>query len=299
MLAEVLRCLAVRADGVYVDATLGGGGYAQAMLQAGAGRVIGLDWDQAAVARATDRLATFGSRVVLMNLGFQELGRAMAEAGIERIDGVAADLGLSSDQLADPERGFSFQSAGPLDMRMDTRRRRTAAELVNGLDQRELKDLFRQFGEEPRAGLAAKAIARARREEPIEDTARLAAILERALGGPRPARIHPATRVFQALRIAVNGELDNLTDFLSQLPDRLAPGGRAVVVSYHSLEDRLVKEAFRAGVKGCVCPPGKPCVCQIRPVYRALTTKPATPEEAETADNPRARSAKLRAVERL
>ncbi len=302
LVETVVRMLGVRSDEVYLDATLGGGGYAEAVLEAGAGKVIGLDWDEEAVKRAGRRLAAYGERFEPVRAGFQEAVEVLGRLGLTKVGGVMADLGLSSDQLAAAERGFSFSLDGPLDMRMDRRRRVTAADIIAGSGERELKELFSRLGEERQAGRVAKAIVVERAKAPITTTARLAEIVARAKGRPRSGRrtrIHPATQVFQALRLAVNGELDNLTAFLQTLPEVLASRGRAVVVSYHSLEDRLVKEAFRTGAKGCVCPPEKPCVCGREPVYRVLTRKPIAPSAEEVAANPRARSAKLRAVERL
>lgn len=302
LVEAVIGMMAVKPQGVYLDATLGGGGYSFAALVAGAGRVIGLDWDAAALKRSTQRLAGYGDRFTGLRFGFQDAREALASIGLERVDGVMADLGLSSDQLADEGRGFSFNSDGPLDMRMDTRRETTAADLINDLSERELREMLWRLGEEKQSSRIARAVVAARAEERITTARQLADIISRAKTAPprgRPVRIHPATKSFQALRMAVNGELDNLDRLLDDLPGLLRPGGRAVVVSFHSLEDRRVKRSFRAGAKGCQCPPRRPCVCGIKPVYRDLTSRPVSPSDEEAEHNPRARSARLRAVERI
>jgi 16S rRNA (cytosine1402-N4)-methyltransferase len=296
--AEAVGLLAVGAGGLYVDATLGGGGYAEAILLAGAGRVVGLDWDGEALERAGARLAAFGRRATLIRAGFQEMDQALNRLGLTKVDGVVADLGLSSDQLAAPERGFSFQVDGPLDMRMDQSRGQTAAGLLAGVSQAELTRLLAEYGEEPRAAAISRAIVAARARAPLTTTGQLARLVER-VAGRRPGRIHPATRTFQALRLAVNAELANLERLLLSLPAVLKVGGRAVIVSYHSLEDRRVKEFFRAQANPCACPPGRPCVCGRRPTFRVLTRRAVKPSAAETAANPRARSARLRAAERV
>ncbi len=301
LVETTVELLRVRPRGVYLDATVGGGGWAAAVLEAGAAQVVGFDWDEEALSRVGERLARFGERLRLIRTGFQEMSRVLAEMGLRRIDGVAADLGLSSDQLAQPERGFSFQLDGPLDMRMDRRLERTAAELVAHSSREELKRILSCFGQERRAGRIAAAVVRERARRPIKTTAHLAEVVASAAGarkGPGRPKLHPATKTFMALRVAINEELENLKRFLDQLPGVLKPGGRGVVVAYHSLEDRLVKESFTREAKGCVCPPHRPCVCGRSPVFMVLTRKPIRPGEDEVARNPRARSARLRAVER-
>jgi 16S rRNA (cytosine1402-N4)-methyltransferase len=239
---------------------------------------------------------------VLRQANFRELAAVAREEGFEAVDGTFFDLGLSSYQLADSERGFGFRAGGPLDMRFDTRRGVPASDLLVTLDQDELTALFRRYGEEPRAGRIARAIVEARKSEPVATAEALAALVERVSPpNPRqPRRTHPATRVFQALRIAVNEELDALQEALAAAVDLLRPGGRLVVLSYHSLEDRIVKRFMAAERRGCVCPPELPvCVCGRNPRLRLLTSKPVSPGASEVEANPRARSARLRAAERL
>jgi 16S rRNA (cytosine1402-N4)-methyltransferase len=239
---------------------------------------------------------------VLRRSNFRELATVAPEAGFESVDGLLFDLGLSSFQLADRERGFGIRTGGPLDMRFDTSRGVPASELLATLDEAELAALFRRFGEEPQARRIAKAIVADRRTQPIGTAEELAALVQRvAPGDPRKRhRIHPATRVFQALRIAVNEELESLQTGLAAAVDLLRPGGRLVVLSYHSLEDRIVKRFFQAERRGCTCPPEAPvCVCGKSPRLRLVTRPSLTPTAAEVAANPRARSARLRAAERL
>jgi 16S rRNA (cytosine1402-N4)-methyltransferase len=282
MLAEVLEALAPRAGGRYVDGTLGGGGYSAAILAACGpdGRVLGLDADPAALERARARLAGFGERVSLAHANFRALGQIAGEQGFAPCDGVVLDLGLSSDQLGWPHRGFSFAVDGPLDMRYDPRSGPTAADLVNTLDEEELARIFFEYGEERHGRRVARRIVEARRIEPIMTTGRLAELVRKSIPGKWGA-IDPATRVFQALRLEVNDELDHLDDTLADLPDALNPGGRAAILSFHSLEDRRVKGAFRDDSRLSV-----------------LTRKPVVASAEEVAINPRARSAKLRVAER-
>jgi 16S rRNA (cytosine1402-N4)-methyltransferase len=302
---EVLAMLAPRSGSLQIDATLGGGGHTERILEAANpdGRLLGLDADPAAIERVERRLRPrFGERLVLRQANFRELATVAPDAGFDAVDGCLFDLGLSSFQLADTERGFGFRAGGPLDMRFDTSRGVPAAELLATLDAAELTALFRRYGEEPRAGRIARAIVDARREAPVATAEELAALVERvAPPNPRqPRRTHPATRVFQALRIAVNEELEALEAGLAAAVDLLRPGGRLVVLSYHSLEDRIVKRFFAAERRGCVCPPELPvCVCGRNPRLRLLTRKSLTPTPEEVATNPRSRSARLRAAERL
>ena len=302
---EVLAMLAPRSGSLQIDATLGGGGHTERILEASNpdGRLLGLDADPAAIARVDARLRpVFGDRLVLRQANFRELAEVAPAAGFGAVDGALFDLGLSSFQLADTERGFGFRAGGPLDMRFDTSRGVPAAELLATLDANELTALFRRYGEEPKAGRIARAIVEARREAPIETAEELAALVERVVPpNPRqPRRTHPATRVFQALRIAVNEELEALEAGLAAAVDLLRPGGRLVVLSYHSLEDRIVKRFLAAERRGCVCPPELPvCVCGQNPRLRLLTRRSVTPTPEEVAANPRSRSARLRAAERL
>ncbi len=301
---EAVEGLAPRPGGRYLDGTFGGGGHTRALLEASApdGRVLGIDADPAAIARGAALRAEFGDRLILRGGNFAALATHAREAGLAPLDGVLLDLGLSSYQLADRERGFSFGGDGPLDMRFGPGAARTAADLVNGADEGELADLLFRYGEERHARRIARAIVREREREPIARTARLAAIVAGA--APRQGRdrerIHPATRTFQALRIAVNGELEALEEGLAGALEVLAPGGRLAVIAFHSLEDRIVKDFIRREARGCVCPPRVPvCVCGHRPSLRPVTRKGVRPGEAEVAANPRSRSAILRVAEKV
>jgi 16S rRNA (cytosine1402-N4)-methyltransferase len=301
MAGEVIETLAPRSGSLQIDATLGGAGHAERVLGASApdGRLLGLDADGAAIARSSRRLARFGNRVVLRQANFGQLAEVAPLAGFGQVDGLLLDLGLSSYQLADVERGFGFRAGGRLDMRFDTSRGRPAADLLATLDQNELASLFRRYGEEPFAGRIARTIVETRRHSPVETAEQLAALVERAVPNPKARRTHPATRVFQALRIAVNDELAALEAGLAASIVLLRPGGRLVVLSYHSLEDRIVKRFIAAEQRGCVCPPEVPiCVCGRRPNLRSLG-KSRTPSVQEVTANPRSRSARLRGAERV
>ena len=302
---EVLLMLAPAPGSLQIDATLGGGGHTERILEANHpdGRLLGLDADGAAVARVHDRLGpSYGDRLVLRQANFRDLATVAPSAGFGIADGCLFDLGLSSFQLVDTDRGFGFRAGGPLDMRFDPSRGVPAAELLATLDAAELTALFRRYGEEPKASRIARAIVEARQTAPVATAEELAALVERVVPpNPRaPRRTHPATRVFQALRIAVNEELEALQAGLAAALDLLRPGGRLVVLSYHSLEDRIVKRLFQAERRGCVCPPMVPiCVCGRNPRLRLVTNPSMTPSAAEIEANPRARSARLRAAERL
>ena len=301
---EVMSMLQPGAGSLQIDATVGGGGHTERILEATNpdGRLLGLDADGAAIARVRERLVRFGDRLVLRQANFRELAAVAPDAGFDAVDGCLFDLGLSSFQLADTERGFGFRAGGPLDMRFDPERGVPAAELLASLDADELTALFRRYGEEPFAGRIARAIVAARSASPIVTAEELAAVVERSTPGTprRRRRIHPATRVFQALRIAVNDELGALEAGLAAAVDVLRPGGRLVVLSYHSLEDRIVKRFIAAERRGCTCPPEAPvCVCGHRPRLRLVTRPSLTPSPTEIAVNPRARSARLRAAERV
>jgi len=305
LVEEVVTMLAPAPGSLQIDATVGGGGHTERILAATDpdGRLLGLDADGAAIARVRERLAPrFGDRLHLRRANFRELADVAPAEGFGSVDGCFFDLGLSSFQLADAERGFGFRTGGPLDMRFDASRGVPAAELLATLDATELTALFRRYGEEPFAGRIARAIVEARRSAPIETAEELAALVERVTPSRAPGRrrVHPATRVFQALRIAVNEELDALEAGLAAALDLLRPGGRLVVLSYHSLEDRIVKRFFQAERRGCVCPPEAPvCVCGRSPRVRLVTPKGLVAGDDEVALNPRARSARLRAAERL
>lgn len=297
LLNELIQALAIRPAGWYVDCTVGLGGHSSAILEASGpdGRLLGLDADAQSLERAKQRLAGYGERVVLVHANFRDLERVARDSGVDAANGIVMDLGLSSWQLADRNRGFSFHDEGGLDMRFDPSEGDNAADLVNRLDEDELANLIWRYGEEPKARPIARAIVRAR---PIATAGKLAEVIARAVG--RRGRIHPATRTFQALRIAVNRELDNLETALPQAVRLLAPGARVAVISFHSLEDRIVKTFFRNESRDCICPPGIPrCTCGHRATLRVITKKPIAPGPREVMANPRARSAKLRVAERL
>lgn len=304
---EVLRLLAVRPGGRYLDGTLGGGGHssmiAEHCLPEG-GMLIGVDRDPEALRAAAALLsgpAGLPEGVRLVHGNFADIESHLAGIGVDLLDGFLLDLGVSSYQLDTPERGFSFQQDAPLDMRMDPTGGETAADLLNGLSEDALERIIRDYGEERWARRIAAFIVRERAERPIERTLQLVDLIKGAV--PRAKweeRIHPATRTFQALRIAVNGELESVERGLRAALDHLRPGGRGVVISFHSLEDRLVKHIFREYAAGCTCPRSLPvCVCGKRPTVRILTGRPLTAQEGEVGINVRSRSAKLRAVEKL
>lgn len=291
MLAEVIAYLKCEPGRIYVDATVGRGGHSWEILQRSSptGRLIGLDWDEQAIDQARKNLAAFGRRAELRRENFKNLGKVLDSMGIGMVDGILADLGLSSEQLEDRERGFSFRWDAPLDMRMSRETTRSAQDLLEDLSEKEIAGILRDYGEERWATRIARAIIRRRAHSPIRSTGELVETIVRSVPWRR-GRIHPATRSFQALRIAVNDELNNLGFFLLQCGDRLNPGGRVGVISFHSLEDRIVKNQFRRWALG---EGDKP------PTFRILTPKPVTPARREVHANPRARSAKLRVIEKL
>ncbi|MGI6037234.1 MAG: 16S rRNA (cytosine(1402)-N(4))-methyltransferase RsmH [Limnochordia bacterium] len=299
---ETIDILAPRPGGIYVDGTVGGGGHARLILEriGPQGQLIGIDRDPAALAKAGQTLREFPN-VTLVHSTFFDLPSVLGDLSIEQVDGFLFDLGVSSHQLDIPQRGFSYMHNAPLDMRMDPRTPRTAAKIVNEASEEELKRIIRSYGEERWAGRIARFIVEARQREPITTTYQLVDIIKAAI----PARArreggHPAKRTFQALRIAVNNELDGLQETLQVLIDFLRPGGRLAVISFHSLEDRIVKQQFQAWARRCTCPPELPiCVCKREPLVEILTSKPITASEDELAANPRARSAKLRAVQKI
>ncbi len=305
LVAQCLELLDAAPGRLLVDATLGDGGHAEALLERTApdGRLIALDRDPDALALAGERLARFGTRVRLEHASFRALGRVLARLAVERVDGVLFDLGVSSRQLDSAARGFRFAEATadqtPLDMRMDPTQGPTAAALLARASEAELAGWFREYGELPGAARLARTLVRQRRRKPLSTSADLLdALREARVGGGR--RHHPATLVFQALRIAVNDELAALADGLEAAIQALAPGGRLCVIAYHSLEDRVVKRTFEQEARGCVCPPRQPvCTCGRKPRLRRLTRRPLRADEDEVRDNPRARSARLRAAERL
>ena len=305
LLREVIELLGIRPGMKILDATVGLGGHSRGMLEAagGEGQVLGLDRDREALSEAGRRLAPYGDRVRLVRTRSSRFPAVLAEAGWEKVDAALLDAGMSSLQLDDPERGFGFLHDGPLDMRMGAEDGGETAEgLVNLASYARLCEIIREYGEDPQAGRIARAIVSAREKEAITTTARLAEVVWQAYPAKwrATARQHPATRTFQALRMAVNEELAELEAFLKAIPDHLAPGGRVAVISFHSLEDRLVKRAFRAEATDCICPREQVvCVCGHRARFRILTKKPVMAGEEEVRDNSRARSAKLRVAERL
>ncbi len=306
----MLSALRPSAGGRYIDGTLGAGGHAAGILEACApdGQLLGLDRDSSALAIAGERLQAFGPRARLRHGSFAELAQISADEGWSQVQGILLDLGLSSMQLEDAARGFSFRHDGPLDMRFDPQAEISADEIVNGWDEEALADILRRYGEERASRSIAQAIVRAR---PIRSTQALAEVVTRAVGrsgagrlskrrAPAARRRHPATRTFQALRIAVNAELEALEAALPQAVELLAPSGRLAVIAFHSLEDRIVKRFIRAEVAGCRCPPELPvCTCGRKARLRALTRRPIRPEADELEANPRARSARMRVAERL
>ncbi len=294
----VIDHLNARPGAALIDATLGAGGHAEAWLEATSpdGRVLGFDRDEAAIRVARARLAHFGERAQAVHAPYAQMAAIAPRHGFEAVDAVLFDLGFSSLQIDDPARGFSFRAEGPLDMRFDTTQGQTAADLVNTLTEEELADLIARHGEERYARRIARAIIAAR---PLTSTGELAGVVARAVPRSRE-RIHPATRTFQALRIAVNDELGQLESALPQAVSLLKPGGRLAVIGFHSLEDRMVKQFVRREASDCICPPRQPvCTCDHRATLRIITRKPVTATEAEVTANPRARSAKLRVAERV
>ncbi len=309
MLREVLEILAPRPARRYLDGTVGGGGHAREILRRSCpdGALVGLDCDDEAIGAAGRALARFGQRVMLRHTGFTRAREVLDEAGWPGVDGILLDLGLSSRHLDTPERGFGFLSDARLDMRMDRRHTVDAHELVNRLPVGELEKIIRDFGDEPRARRIARAIDARRRQGAIDSTRQLAETVARAMGSstrrprkPRTPATHPATRTFQAVRIAVNRELENLERFLESAHELLCDKGRLLIISFHSLEDRLVKRAFHRWGLDCICPPRLPaCVCGWARKATVLTRKPRVAGIEEIRANPRARSARLRAVERV
>ena len=304
LLAQAVNALQPRPAGRYLDGTFGGGGHTRALLEGSApdGVVLALDADPAAIDRAT-RLRqepAVGERLIPVRANFADLLSVAKDHAVAPLDGILLDLGLSSFQLDEPERGFAFRHDGPLDMRFDPERGISAGGLINSLPESELADVIWRFGEEPGSRRIARAVVRERAIAPIETTTRLSEIVSRALGGRRGKETHPATRTFQALRIATNQELAALQAALTGALDVLAPGGRLAVIAFHSLEDRMVKQFVERESAHCVCPPEIPvCVCDHRPRLQKVTRRAVRPDAAEMAENPRARSAVLRVAERL
>ena len=297
-----MQALAIKPDGIYVDGTCGGGGHSFEIAgRLTSGRLIGIDQDEAAISAAGKRLSVYGERVTLVRNNFRHVADVLDELGVERINGILLDLGVSSYQLDTPGRGFSYMADAPLDMRMDKRADKTAYDVVNGYAESDLRRILFDYGEERFAPRIASRIVEAREKHPIETTGELVSIIKSAIpAAARDGGHHPAKRSFQAIRIEVNAELDVIRPALEAAMERLAPGGRMAVITFHSLEDRIVKETFAAMASGCTCPRGLPvCVCGKKPSVKVITRKPILPDEEELADNPRSRSAKLRVAEKI
>jgi 16S rRNA (cytosine1402-N4)-methyltransferase len=302
MVNRVVRELVTRSDGVYVDGTVGTGGHSQAIAEmlTAKGCLICMDRDSEAARISEARLSCFGDKVIVVKANYAELDEVLGQRGYEKAHGVLLDLGMSSYQLDESCRGFSFQRDEPLDMRMDLDGETTAFQLVNELPAVGLAKILRDYGEEKKARIIAKSIEAQRNKTPIRSSLHLASLVQSVAPTHRPGAKHPATRVFQALRIAVNRELDHLKAFLEKIPNLIVQKGRLVILSYHSLEDRMVKTAMRKWEKGCDCPPDFPhCVCGQKPLFRRLHKKGLKPDEQEIEENPRARSAVMRVAERI
>jgi 16S rRNA (cytosine1402-N4)-methyltransferase len=300
LLRETIHALEVRSGSIFLDGTIGCGGHAEQILERSSphGLVIGLDWDEEALDFCAERLKRFGSRLILQRRSYAEASQVLQELGWDGLDGIVLDLGISSLQVSKPERGFSFLSEGPLDMRMDRRREVTAESLLQKLNVRQIVQIFRDFGQEPRAGPIARAIVRERSKNPFRTTAQLTHLV--SLICSRRGKTHPATRIFQALRIAVNRELEELKRFLSDAYLLLRPSGVLAIVSFHSLEHRMVKHEFQKWEQHCLCPPSFPdCTCGWSRKAEMLFRKPIKPSREERQKNPRSRSAQLRAVRRI
>jgi 16S rRNA (cytosine1402-N4)-methyltransferase len=300
---EVVSYLITRPEGVYVDATLGMGGHTKSILDHTHSRslVIGLDVDEEAITISRERLSAYNGHVIYRNSNFSDIDKVLDGLDIREVDGILADLGMSSYQIETSERGFSFMREEPLDMRMDPRLRFTAYDLVNEMTMDEISRVLRMYGEEKWSKRIAKRIVETRKDSPIKTSAELARVVSQAIPKKfHPARIHPATKTFQALRIAVNNELENIKEFIGKAVSRLRPGGRLVIISFHSLEDRLVKSSFLRMSSPCICPPGMPeCGCGRKRTLKIITRTPIVPGEEEILNNPRARSAKMRVGERV
>ncbi|MBQ9802788.1 MAG: 16S rRNA (cytosine(1402)-N(4))-methyltransferase RsmH [Clostridia bacterium] len=302
LLDECIEGLAIRADGVYVDGTAGGGGHSYHIAEKlTTGKLIAIDRDASAIAAATARLSPFSERATVYRSNFSEVAEVLDALGVDRIDGMLLDLGVSSHQLDTAERGFSYQADAPLDMRMDRRSEKTAYTVVNTYSEQELKHILFTYGEEKFSARIARKIVEEREKAPIATTRQLSDLIKSAMpAAAREGGHHPAKRSFQAIRIEVNGELDAIVPALRSAMVRMNPGGRLAVITFHSLEDRIVKQTFAAMAEGCTCPKSLPiCVCGNKPTAKIITKKPILPSQTELDENPRARSAKLRVAEKL
>lgn len=302
MLEEVIESLAIKPNGIYVDGTLGGAGHSSEIAKrlGPEGRLIGIDQDGEAIAAATKRLEPYKDRVTIVRSNYAQMCQVLKELGISKVDGILLDLGVSSYQLDEASRGFTYREDVPLDMRMDQRNPKTAADIVNEYSEMELYRMIRDYGEDRFAKNIAKHIVRAREKKPIETTGELCEIIKAAIPAKmRAGTGHPAKQTFQALRIELNHELDVLTQSIDGMIDRLAPGGRLCIITFHSLEDRIVKTRFRTNENPCICPPGFPvCVCGRISKGKVITRKPILPSEQEMEENSRSKSAKLRVFEK-
>ena len=302
MLEEVIESLAIKPNGIYVDGTLGGAGHSSEIAKrlGPEGRLIGIDQDGEAIAAATKRLEPYRDRVTIVRSNYAQMCQVLKELGISKVDGILLDLGVSSYQLDEASRGFTYREDVPLDMRMDQRNTKTAADIVNEYSEMELYRMIRDYGEDRFAKNIAKHIVRAREKKPIETTGELCEIIKAAIPAKmRAGTGHPAKQTFQALRIELNHELDVLTQSIDGMIDRLAPGGRLCIITFHSLEDRIVKTRFRTNENPCICPPGFPvCVCGRISKGKVITRKPILPSEQEMEENSRSKSAKLRVFEK-
>ncbi len=300
MLRETIDYLNIKPDGIYLDGTLGGGGHAwEVCSRLRQGHLYGIDQDDAAIAAAGQRLAAFSDRVTLIRNNYCNARTALEEQGVKQVDGIVLDLGVSSYQLDVQERGFSYRYDSPLDMRMDRRQSLTARDIVNSYSETELFHIIRDYGEDTFAKNIAKHIARAREQEPIETTGQLNEIIKAAIPARMRQNGHPSKRTFQAIRIECNHELEVLRSALEDLMDMLSPGGRLCIITFHSLEDRIVKTAFKKAENPCTCPPEFPvCVCGKHPLGSVITKKPVLPDIKELEENSRSKSAKLRVFEK-
>ena len=302
LLDECIDGLAIKPEGIYVDGTAGGGGHSfEIAKRLTTGKLIAIDQDAAAITAASERLAPLGERAVVVRSNFCEIASVCRELGVEQIDGLLLDLGVSSYQLDTAERGFSYQADAPLDMCMDKRRSLTAAEVVNEYSEERLKKILYEYGEERYSAAIAAAIVREREKHPIESTAQLSNLIKYAIPpAAREGGHHPAKRSFQAIRIEVNGELDVIEPAIRDAVSLLRKGGRVAIITFHSLEDRIVKQTFADLVRGCTCPKDFPiCVCGNKPILKQVNKKPILPSAEELAENPRSRSAKLRVAQKL
>ena len=303
LLDETIAGLDIKPDGIYVDGTLGGAGHAVKVCEklSAKGRFVGIDQDQDAIIAANERLREFGDRITVIRSNYCYAVKELKERGIEQVDGILLDLGVSSYQLDNPDRGFTYRVDAPLDMRMDQRSSLTASDIVNGYEEKELYRIIRDYGEDKFAKNIAKHIVSARAKKPIETTGELTAIIRQSI----PMKIqaaggHPAKRTFQAIRIELNHELEVLRDSLDEMVDILSDRGRICIITFHSLEDRIVKNAFRKNENPCTCPKNFPvCVCGRKPKGKVITRKPILPSAQEMEENPRAKSAKLRIFQRI